>query len=108
MRVRIAVTVGQSCREVDRKVLEGWLNIEGEKLEKFVTDVCGWGVDQTQGVKGMVMIPLNKENEAKGTVVRENVQFDRESPLLRLRRSELTYHITEFSRVVRRAYEQPA
>ncbi len=24
MRVRIAVTVGQSCREVERGVLEGW------------------------------------------------------------------------------------
>ena len=84
MRVRIAVTVGQSCREVEQKVLEGWLNIEGEKFEKFVRDVCGWGVDQTQGVKGMVMIPLNKENEAKGTVVRENVQFDRKCHFIRI------------------------
>lgn len=108
MRVRIAVTVGQSCREVDRRMLEGWLNIEGEKFERFVTDVCGWGVDQTQGTKGMVMIPLNKENEAKGTVVRENVQFDRESLLSRLGQPELINHITEFSRVIRRAYEQPA
>ena len=107
MRVRIAVTVGQSCREVERKVLEGWLNIEGEKFEKFVRDVCGWGVDQTQGIKGMIMIPLNKENEAKGTVVRENVQFDRKSSISTV----ITLHsssITEFSKVIRRAYEQPA
>ena len=109
MRVRIAVTVGQSCRQVDRKVLEGWLNIEGEKFERFVKDVCGWGVDQTLGVKGMVMIPLNKENEAKGTVVRENVQFDRKpslNPLMTVGMADVLK--TEFSRVIRRAYEQPA
>ena len=109
MRVRIAVTVGQSCRQVDRKVLEGWLNIEGEKFERFVKDVCGWGVDQTLGVKGMVMIPLNKENEAKGTVVRENVQFDRKLSLTTLMGIDLAnVSKTEFSRVIRRAYEQPA
>ena len=78
MRVRIAVTVGQSCREVDWKVLEGWLALQGHELEKFVTEICGWGIDDTVGGKGgVVVIPVNKENEAKGTVVRENVKFDR-------------------------------
>lgn len=78
MRVRIAVTVGQSCREVDWKVLEGWLALQGQELEKFVTEICGWGIDDTVGGKGgAVAIPVNKENEAKGTVVRENVKFDR-------------------------------
>ena len=33
---------------------------------------------------------MNKENEAKGTIVRENVKME------------------QFSRVIRRAYEQPA
>ena len=78
MRVRIAVTVGQSCREVDRRVLEGWLALQGHELEKFVTEICGWGIDDTVGEQGgVVVIPVNKENEAKGTVVRENVKFDR-------------------------------
>ena len=37
-----------------------------------MTEVCGWAIDgQT------VKIPLNKENEAKGTIVRENVKVDR-------------------------------
>ncbi|KAG7006119.1 eukaryotic translation initiation factor 3 subunit K [Physcia stellaris] len=67
MRVRIAVTVGQSMRVVERGVLESWLNLRGEEFEHFVG-----------------------ENEAKGTVVRENVHFD------------------QFARIVRRAYEQPA
>jgi translation initiation factor 3 subunit K len=84
MRVRIAVTVGQSMREVERGVLEGWLNLKGAEFERFVRDVCGWGLDDTQvvGVKGkgggVVRVPVNKENEAKGTVVREEVRFDRE------------------------------
>lgn len=79
MRVRIAATVGQSCREVERKVLESWLRLSGDEFERFVDDICGWGIDG-----GNVLVPPNKENEAKGTVVRENVQFDRESssPLL--------------------------
>jgi translation initiation factor 3 subunit K len=78
MRVRIAVTVGQSCREVERSVLETWLHSKGAEFDRFVADICGWGVDNTRGGPGgTVVIPVNKENEAKGTVVRENVQFDR-------------------------------
>ncbi|KAI4119674.1 MAG: hypothetical protein LQ345_000472 [Seirophora villosa] len=87
MRVRIAVTVGQSCREVERGVLEGWLGLQGPQFEHFVEEVCGWGVD---GTRGVVVVPVNKENEAKGTVVKEDVRFD------------------QFARVIRRAYEQPA
>ncbi|KAI4188785.1 MAG: hypothetical protein L6R41_001905, partial [Letrouitia leprolyta] len=80
MRVRIAVTVGQSCREVERGVLEGWLGIGSKGFEHFVREVCGWGVDDVSvdggGGKGKVVIPVNKENEARGTVVREEVRFD--------------------------------
>lgn len=86
MRVRIAVTVGQGCRGVERGVAEGWLNLQGAEFEGFVGEICGWGV----GGDGLVSVPVNKENEAKGTVVREEVRFE------------------QFGRVVRRAYEQPA
>lgn len=86
MRVRIAVTVGQGCREVERGVAEGWLCLQGREFESFVGGVCGWGIDED----GVVRVPVNKENEAKGTVVREEVRFE------------------QFGRVVRRAYEQPA
>lgn len=85
MRVRIAVVVSQCMQEVDRPVLEGWLNSRGGKFEGFVRDVCGWKVEGDK-----VRIPLNKENEARGTVVRENVKFE------------------QFGRMVKRAYEQPA
>ena len=55
-----------------RNILEGWLNASGSEFEHFVGTVCGWNVEGSK-----VKIPLNKENEAKGTVVTENVKFDR-------------------------------
>lgn len=73
--VRIAVTVSQTVREMDRGLLEAWLNKKGDEFEHFVGDVCGWGIEGDS-----VKVPLNKENEAKGTVVRENVKFDRKFP----------------------------
>lgn len=72
-------------REIERSVLESWLGMQGEGFDKFVNGVCGWEIEGT-----VVKVPLNKENEAKGTIVRENVKID------------------QFARVIRRAYEQPA
>lgn len=72
MRVRIAATVSQAVREVDRGILESWLNLDGSDFDQFVGNVCNWKVD---GEK--ITVPINKDNEAKGTVVRENVKFDR-------------------------------
>lgn len=85
VRTRIALTISQTVREIERSVLESWLGLQGEAFEKFVRGHCGW---ETEG--SLVKVPLNKENEAKGTIVRENVKIE------------------QFSRVVRRAYEQPA
>ena len=94
MRVRIASCIDQCCREVERGVCESWLNLGGREFETFVREICGWGVDDGSAEKGMgggvVRIPVNKENEAKGTVVREEVRFE------------------QFGRVVRRAFEQPS
>jgi len=106
MRVRIAATVSQAVREVERSILEDWLDLRGEGFEKFVGGVCGWEV----GKGGMVKVPMNKENEAKGTVVRENVKFDRKvyPKSHEMMRSNIDTWFAEFSRVVRRAYEQPA
>lgn len=86
MRVRIAAIVSSSVRQMERTILEDWLELRGPAFEKFVEEVCGWKVEST----GLVTVPVNKDNEAKGTVVRENVKFD------------------QFARVVKRAYEQPA
>lgn len=85
MRVRIAVVVSQCMQEVERSILESWMSIKGSKFENFVKEICGWKIE---GEK--VVIPLNKENEARSSVVRENVKFE------------------QFGRMVKRAYEQPA
>ncbi|TKX24620.1 eukaryotic translation initiation factor 3 subunit K [Elsinoe australis] len=85
MRVRMAVVISQCMQSVEKNILEGWLNLSGEKFDKFVKDVCGWKIEGET-----VEIPLNKENEARSTVVRENVKFE------------------QFGRTVKRAFEQPA
>lgn len=85
IRIRIALTISQSVREVEKSQLESWLGFKGDEVQKFVKEVCGWNIDGSK-----VVVPLNKENEAKGTVVRENVKIE------------------QFARVVKRAYEQPA
>ncbi|KAI7527108.1 Eukaryotic translation initiation factor 3 subunit [Hortaea werneckii] len=85
LRVRIAVVVSQCMQEVQRSILEGWLNLKSAKFDNFVKEVCGWKIE---GEK--VVIPLNKENEARSSVMRENVKFE------------------QFGRMVKRAYEQPA
>lgn len=84
IRIRIALTISQSVREIERSVLESWLGMSGSNVDKFVREVCGWEMDGN-----VIKVPLNKENEAKGTVVRENVKIE------------------QFARVVRRAYEVP-
>ena len=73
IRVRIAMATAQAAREVDRKVLEGWINMEGEEFEGFVREVCQWTIEDGD----RVVIPVNNDNEAKTTVTRENVKFDR-------------------------------
>src|SRR5277367_258808 len=84
VRIRIALTISQSVREIEKSVLESWMGLQGQGLVKFVKEVCGWEMEGNR-----VRVPLNKENEAKGTVVRENVKIE------------------QFARVIRRAYEQP-
>lgn len=72
MKVRMAVVISQSMQSVDKSLLEAWLNVKDDSFDHFVKEVCGWTVEGET-----VNIPLNKENEARGTVVRENVKFDR-------------------------------
>ncbi|KAJ5933353.1 Winged helix-turn-helix transcription repressor DNA-binding [Penicillium verhagenii] len=85
VRIRIAVEVGKSFRSITTESLEQWLDLRnGEALEKFVTDVCGWKVDGTA-----VTVPTNKENEARSEVKSERVGVDM------------------FGRVIRRGFELP-
>src|SRR6201994_2401119 len=101
MRLRIVVAVSQAWREIQREVLEEWLNLEDSEFDHLM-GVVGFKVDGD-----VVKVPLNKENEAKGTLIRENVKFDRTFS----HQFQATLILTcavEFSRVIRRAYEQPA
>jgi translation initiation factor 3 subunit K len=83
IRLRIALLVSHAYRELDLSVLEAWLGLEGAAAQKFVSEAAGWTVEN-----GTVKIPRNPENEAKKTEVREDVNVDM------------------FSRVVRRAWEE--
>lgn len=85
IRIRIALTISQTVRNIERSVLESWLGLNGDAFEKFISGVCGWEM-----AGSVVKVPMNKENEAKGTVVTENVKME------------------QFSRIIRRAYEAPS
>jgi translation initiation factor 3 subunit K len=85
IRIRIATLVSHACREVDVNVLAGWLGLNESKAKTFITETAGWTVEGD-----LVKIPRNAENEAKKTEVREDVNVDM------------------FSRVVRRAWEETA
>ena len=83
VRHRIAVIISQAYREIQLSHLESWLGLEGDDLKKFITDVAGWSVEGDGNVK----IPSNPENEAKKSEIREDVNVD------------------QFSRVIRRSWE---
>ncbi|KAJ5601770.1 eukaryotic translation initiation factor 3 subunit EifCk [Penicillium lagena] len=86
VRIRIAVEVGKTFREINVEILEQWLDVRSrEALQKFVADVCGWKVDGA-----VVHVPTNKENEARSEVKSERVGVEM------------------FGRVIRRGFEQPA
>ncbi|KAK0384375.1 hypothetical protein NLU13_7156 [Sarocladium strictum] len=83
VRHRIALLVSHAFREVQLSHLESWLGLDGEEAKKFVTEVCGWSIEG----EGVVKIPSNPENEAKKAEIREDVNVD------------------QFSRVIRRSWE---
>ncbi|TPX18268.1 uncharacterized protein E0L32_002777 [Thyridium curvatum] len=85
IRLRIAQLVSQAFREIQVGILEQWLGMSDDGVRKFVTETCGWKVDGAN-----VLIPKNPENEAKKAEIREDVNVDM------------------FSRVVRRAWEEAA
>jgi len=85
IRQQVAMVASQSMREVNRELFEGWTNLRSDEFERFVKEDLGWSIEGD-----VVKIPLNKDNEARPTVTRENVKFD------------------QFTRMIKRAYEQPA
>ncbi|KAH9905910.1 COP9 signalosome [Xylariomycetidae sp. FL2044] len=85
IRIRIATLISHAYREIELGILEQWLGMDGQAAMKFVTETAGWKVEGNT-----VKIPRNPENEAKKSEVREDVNVDM------------------FSRIVRRAWEEVA
>jgi len=71
MRDAIALQTSMIAREVKKDSAQGWLNVSEDNLAEVVARY-GWSLEDD-----VVKVPLNKENEAKTTVFRENVSFDR-------------------------------
>ena len=84
VRHRIAQLVSQAFREVNISHLESWLGLNEAATTKFVKEVCGWNVD----ADGTIKVPSNPENEAKKAEIREDV------------------NVEQFSRVIRRSWEE--
>ncbi|KAA8913932.1 COP9 signalosome [Sphaerosporella brunnea] len=82
MRDAIALQISMIAREVSKELAQGWLNVSAEDLPEVITRL-GWTIEGDK-----VKLPINKENEAKTTVFRENVQFN------------------QFHNVIRRGFEQ--
>lgn len=84
VRLRIAQLVSQAFREIKLTHLEAWLGLNEDATKKFIEEVCGWSVDG----EGNVKVPANPENEAKKSEIREDVNVD------------------QFSRIIRRSWEE--
>lgn len=84
IRHSIALLVSQAFREVKVTHLEAWLGLSEDATKKFVSEVAGWTVD----ADGNAKIPSNPDNEAKKSEIREDVNID------------------QFSRVIRRSWEE--
>ncbi|KAI9902058.1 hypothetical protein N3K66_003875 [Trichothecium roseum] len=83
IRHRIALLISQSSREVKLAHLEAWLGLSSDQTASFIKDVAGWSIEGEN-----VKIPANPENEAKKAEIREDVNVD------------------QFSRVIRRTWEE--
>ncbi|TLD24027.1 hypothetical protein PspLS_06457 [Pyricularia sp. CBS 133598] len=85
VRLRIAVLVSQAFREVQLSLMEQWLGLDEAPLKTFITEACGFKIEGD-----IVQIPKNPDNEAKKAEIREDV------------------NVEMFSRVIRRAWEEVA
>lgn len=60
-------------QSIKTSILESYLHLKGQSLSDFVK-VQGWSE-----FGGVVSIPVNKDNEAKMTVLTEKIKFERKS-----------------------------
>ncbi|CDH54348.1 eukaryotic translation initiation factor 3subunit k [Lichtheimia corymbifera JMRC:FSU:9682] len=70
IRAVVAKVVSMSYQNISSSVLQSYLSLQGDAFEKFCQQ-HQWQVEQN-----VVNIPINKDNEAKTVVVRENIKFE--------------------------------
>jgi translation initiation factor 3 subunit K len=92
VRERVVALVAQAYRELPLDVVAAWLGMakDAEAAGKYLVEEHGWNVEDNGGGAAVVRVPRNADNEAKKTEVREDVNVDM------------------FSRVIRRAWEEVA
>lgn len=67
----IANAVAMTFQSIESANLKAYVNLDGQKFSDFVK-AQGW-----TEANGAVSIPVNKDNEAKTTVLTENIKFER-------------------------------
>lgn len=78
IRHRIAHLVSQAFREVSLSNLEAWLGLNTEATKKFVTESAGWTIEGEN-----VKVPSNPDNEAQKAEIREDVNVDMFSKVIK-------------------------
>jgi hypothetical protein len=67
----IATAVAMTFQSIEAPILQGYVHLKGQAFSDFVK-AQGWSE-----ANGVVSIPINKDNEAKTTVLTENIKFER-------------------------------
>ncbi|KAH8555998.1 armadillo-type protein [Umbelopsis sp. PMI_123] len=66
----VARVVSMTHQQISSSLLESYLDLKGDDFAAFVKE-------QNWEIKGaLVQIPVNKDNEAKTVVIRENIKFE--------------------------------
>jgi translation initiation factor 3 subunit K len=82
LRLSIAKTVEISSKQIAVPVFQDWSNLSETKFTNWIENTLHWTI-----VNQSVIVPFNKDNDAKMVVTTENVKFE------------------QLSRIVKRAYE---
>ncbi|CAN6655037.1 hypothetical protein TRVA0_027S01772 [Trichomonascus vanleenenianus] len=82
LRVSIAKTVYISHKRINVSVFQEWSNLSQAKFEDWVKNTLGWTIEGDS-----VIVPLNKDNDAKPVITTETVRFD------------------QLGKIIKRAYE---
>ncbi|KAF8930400.1 hypothetical protein BGZ58_008266 [Dissophora ornata] len=70
IRANIASAVAMTFQSIELESLQAYVHLKGQALADFVK-AQGW-----TEANGVVAIPVNKDNEAKTTVLTENIKFE--------------------------------